>query len=285
MTDQGLIAVAGATGMIGSHLLAGLGAGGRAMPRELLASGREGKLADWLRACGAGLVVNAVGTAGNDWDVLYRANVVLAGMLARAASRAGIACVYCSSGRVFDPARPGMRTEGESPDPVDPYGRSKALGEQAVREVPDGERHGILRLPMVLGLRGRNMDGQMATRLLARAWKGQPVRVATDAFSQVVHVDGVTEAVRTLWAQGAPGGVQHLTSADHVTLFALVSRIFAGCGLEAPGKGVCADFEPEAPGPRWQLLAPGRLAACLPPQSWKTAVDRFVASLGPATLP
>ena len=280
MANQHCIAVAGSTGMIGSYMLAGLGEGGAPVPRELLAS--SGELADWLRTCGARLLVNAVGSAGKDWDVLRRANVVLAGTLARAASRAGIACVYLGSARVFDAARPGLREEGESPDPVDPYGRSKALGERAVREVPDGGRHVILRLPMVLGLRerGRDGDGQMATRLLARARKGQPVRVATDAFSQIVYADTVTEAVLALWEAGVPGGVYHLTSVGHVSLFTLMSRIFAGCGLETPGTGVCADFEPDAPGPRWQLLAPGRLATLVPPQPWETAVDRFVAALG-----
>lgn len=265
--------------MIGSHLLAALGDGAVAVPRGLIAGEAPAALADWLATAGVDLLVNAVGTAGRPWAELHQANTVLAGHLARAADRAAVGCVYLGSTRVFDPARPGARQETEAVDPADDYGRSKALGEDRVREQLEGGRYFILRLPMFLGLRERNMDGQIATRLLARAWKGERVRVAADAYTQAVCAKAVTAAVLALREGGLPSGTYHLPSANHASLHAIMARLFAGCGLPLPEQAASRDFDPAGPGPRWQVLAPGRLTGRVSLVPWELAVDQLVQAL------
>jgi dTDP-4-dehydrorhamnose reductase len=288
------IGIAGATGMIGSHLLAALGRGAVGLPRRLVAAMDPAALADWLDAAGVGLVVNAVGTTGSVWPPLYTANVAVAGALARGAARAGCACLFLGSARVFDPSRPELRPETDTPDLPgaaapglesaatappqcrDAYGASKLFGErQTLEALAESGRGYVLRLPMVLALREGDMDGQVATLLLNRAWRGQSARAAVDAFTQAVSIDTVARAVAALHTAALPGGVYHLTCPGYASLYDMMARLFAACGLPAPGRAVCADFEPASPGPRWQLLAPGRLARLVPAEPWELAMDRF----------
>lgn len=288
--------------MVGSHLLTALGDRAVAVPRGLVTDGEPTGLADWLAAAGVGLLVNAVGAASRDWPALYQANAGLAGHLAQAAGLAGTDCVYLGSTRVFDASCERPRTEAETPDLPDAattdtamseappagcrdlYGASKLRGERLTLSSVAGGRGYVLRLPMVLGLRERSMDGQVATRLLARAWRGERVRAATDAFVQAVCADTVAEAVLALWRADLPCGPYHLAGTDSASLHAVISRLFVGCGLPAPEAAVCADFDRTAPGPRWQLLAPGRLAGLVQRNPWESAVDRLVQALSRARL-
>jgi dTDP-4-dehydrorhamnose reductase len=270
------ICIAGVTGMIGNHLLRDLG--DRAVP---LARGDcdladADRLADYLDHHDVGMVVNAVGAAGKSWRALFEANAFLARTLAEAALKVHATCVYLGSSRVFDAARPGARQETELPDPVDDYGLSKFLGERFTRNALRDGRYIVLRMPMVLGCRGGNEDGQIATRLLKRARAGQPVRAATDVITQVAHVADVTGALLALDQADVPSGVYHLTSLGQASLHDIVSRLFAGCGLPAPERGRSVDFDAAAPGPRYQLLASGRLSTLLSLRPWEQAVDRFV---------
>lgn len=273
------ICIAGATGMIGSYLLRTLGARAVPLARGGSAWANVDRLTEYLEHQGVGMVVNAVGVAGKPWRELFETNAFFARTLAEAASKARAACVYLGSSRVFDAARPGARQETDQPDPADDYGLSKFLGESFTRNAIRGGRYFILRMPMVLGHRVGNVDGQIATRLLKRARVGQAVRVAADVFTQVVHVADVADALQALDQADAPSGVYHLTSLGQASLHGIVSRLFVGCGLPPPEKGKSIDFDVAAPGPRNQLLKPGRLSTFLLLRPWEQAVDRFVEEL------
>jgi dTDP-4-dehydrorhamnose reductase len=273
------ICIAGATGMIGRHLLHVMGDRAVGLVRGDCDLTDADRLAEHLAHHNVGMVVNALGAAAKPWRELFEANAFLARTLAEAAAKVGATCVYLGSARVFDAAMPGARQESDLPDPVDDYGLSKFLGERFTRKALFGGKYFILRMPMVLGCRPGNEDGQIATRLLKRIKAGQPVRAATDVHFHVVHVADVAEALVALEQADAPSGSYHLTSLGQASLHAIISRIFSGCGLPAPGVGQSIDFDVTAPGPRYYLLAPGRLSALLPPRHWAQAVDRFVAEL------
>lgn len=284
MRELSRIGIAGATGLIGSRLAAALGGRAVAVPRPLVADGDPVRLAAWLQAAGVGWLVNAVGASVGDWPGLFAANALAADTLARAAARAGLGCLALGSARVFDPRLARPRAEDERPDgPAgggDLYGASKLCGEQRTLAAFAEPGAGlVLRLPMVLGWRRRQAAGQVVTRLLERAWRGQPVRVAVDAWVQVVHVDTVVKAVTVLADTDRPGGVLHLAGSGAVSLYEVLARVLAACGLPGPERAVCADFEPEAPGPRWQVLAPGRLAELVPVEPWEQAVETFAAEV------
>lgn len=68
--------------------------------------------------------------------------------LAEAALNAGARLIFASTDNVFDGER-GSYSEDDTPNPVNFYGRSKAMAEEAVRA--KSERNLVVRIPVVLG--------------------------------------------------------------------------------------------------------------------------------------
>jgi dTDP-4-dehydrorhamnose reductase len=95
----------------------------------------DGPVAEALSRARPEVVVNAVGIvkqreAAHDPVLSIEVNALLPHRLARLCRAAGARLVHVSTDCVFSGARGGY-TEGDAPDPVDLYGRSKWLGEVA----------------------------------------------------------------------------------------------------------------------------------------------------------
>jgi len=106
-----------------------------------------------------GLVINAaaytaVDRAEQEPDLAFAVNVEGPTVLAEACERAAIPLVHYSTDYVFDGRLSRPYREGDAPNPLGVYGRSKWEGEQAVRQRL--ERHVILRLSWVFGCSGQN---------------------------------------------------------------------------------------------------------------------------------
>lgn len=170
---RGTVLVTGASGFVGSALLASLGARGwevRGVSRAAVAgSGLQrspelGAHADWssiLSGCAA--VVHAAArvhvmhdTADDSLTEFRRINVEGTLSLARSAARAGVRrFVFLSSikvnGEETASGRPFMY--GDAPAPVDPYGISKHEAERGLRELGNdtGMEIVVIRPPLVYG--------------------------------------------------------------------------------------------------------------------------------------
>lgn len=64
------------------------------------------------------------------------------------------AMLYVSTDYVFDGDQPDPYSEGDHPNPINAYGRSKLLGEQHIKAVLD--RHFIVRTSWLFGPNGKN---------------------------------------------------------------------------------------------------------------------------------
>lgn len=212
-----LIAVSGATGFVGRHLVAGLVARGwrvRALVRRQadLAPGvtsavigdlrRPAMLAEALS--GVTAIVHAAGLAHQPADIddaaMRAINTDATAHLARAAMRAGVTrFVFLSSLRAqVGPAAAAVLTEASPPAPCDAYGRSKLAAE----EVLAGLDLDWAALRPVL-VYGTGAGGNLAT-LLALARRPWPLPFGlVRAPRSIVAVEGVVDAVATLLT--APG--------------------------------------------------------------------------------
>ncbi len=151
--------------------------------------------------------VNAVGTQ----------NVVLG------AQRAGAALLYISTNEVFDGSRRDLYREWDPINPGSIYARSKAAGEQIVRD--HLARFFIVRVAWLFGPGGSNF----VTKILAAAERSGSLRVAADEFGNPTYAPDLAAAVVRL-AATERYGTYHLTNAGFCSRYDFAREIMRLAG-------------------------------------------------------
>lgn len=133
----------------------------------------------WVLQTRPNIVINAaaytaVDKAESEADQAMKINGVAPGILAEEAKKLGALLVHYSTDYVFDGAKTEPYVEGDAPNPLGAYGRSKLAGDEAVRAV--GAAHLIFRLCWVYGARGQNF--MLTMMRLAR--ERETLRVVSD---------------------------------------------------------------------------------------------------------
>ncbi len=129
-----------------------------------------------------------------------------AGNVAAAAHAAGASVVYISSNEVFDGERNTPYHEYDTPNPTNPYGTSKYIGEQETARL--NPRHMIVRTSWLFAHGGKNF----LQSIIGAAGAGKPLRVVVDEIAHPTYTDDLAEGVARLVEIGRPG-VYHLVNA------------------------------------------------------------------------
>nr|WP_321984090.1 dTDP-4-dehydrorhamnose reductase [uncultured Lichenicoccus sp.] len=290
------------------------------MTRPILVTGGSGQLASSLAALGGArvhrvgrpefdfdapasieatfaraapwLVVNAaawtaVDAAEADEDGAARANVDGPAHLARLCAAAGMPLIHVSTDYVFDgdKGEPYLETDPTSPTGV--YGRTKALGEQAV--LAACPRAIVLRTSWVYSATGRNFVRTM----VEAAAKHPTLRVVADQCGRPTSADDLAAAILEVagrieadgWQDGF-GGIFHAAGGGEATWHALaVAALEAAAMHGRPMPEVIAirtaDWPTPARRPADSRLDCGRLdrvfGVRLPP--WRTSIGGTVDDL------
>jgi dTDP-4-dehydrorhamnose reductase len=144
------------------------------------------------------------GCEGNP-DKAFLANAVGTQNVALGAQQAGAALLYVSTNEVFDGTRRDFYREWDQINPMGVYARSKAAGEQIVRDLVD--RVYIVRVAWLFGPEGVNF----VTKILTAAERGGALRVSADEFGNPSYAPDVAAAIARLVAAGRYG-IYHLTN-------------------------------------------------------------------------
>jgi len=244
MNDRaGMVAVTGASGFVGSHLVDRLLAGGARVRCLVRASSRlrwhdparvdvarvdfedEGSLSAAVDGC-ATLFHVAGATRAGSADAYLHANEDITRRLVRACRRSGAAgerFVLVSSLAAAGPSAPGRpRTEDDPPAPVSPYGRSKLAAEAALCE-EDALSWTVVRPPAVYGPRDEDF-----LKLIRMARAGWVVRVGGPPQPiSVIHVLDLVEAIVRAARESAAAGRVYFAAHARVTDFDEIARIAA----------------------------------------------------------
>jgi len=157
-------------------------------------------------------------------DVAFGVNTIGTQNVAVGAARAGGAMLYISTNEVFDGTRRDLYQEWDAPNPLSTYARSKAAGEQAVRDLTGG-RFYIARIAWLFGPGGNNF----ITKILAGAEKYGALRVATDEFGNPTYAPDLAAALVQLTATHHYG-IYHLTNAGFCSRFEFAREIMRLAG-------------------------------------------------------
>ena len=229
----GPILLFGAGGQVGRALVPGLSALGNvvALAHADADFDRPDSLRAVIRSARPALVVNAaaytaVDDAERDEERCLRVNALSPGVLAEETARLGAPLVHYSTNYVFDGLSDRPYREDDPTGPLNVYGRTKLLGEEAVRVNP---AHLILRLAGVYAPSGRNF----MLRMLDLAREREELRVVEDQLVAPTPASAVADAtVEILRAAasgsvGMPTGTYHLSCAGSTSWLGFAERILA----------------------------------------------------------
>jgi dTDP-4-dehydrorhamnose reductase len=227
------ILVFGATGQVGQELASRARKRGIslvAVPRASLDIADPKAVGDMVAASAASLVVNAaaytkVDLAETAQEEAFRANALGPGVIAEACAAARCPLLHLSTDYVFDGTKPTPYSETDPIAPLGVYGRSKALGEQAVRDRLD--QHVILRSAWIYGIYGENFLKTM----LKLAQERDELRVVADQRGNPTGSADIAEAILTiaprLQAREPIWGTYHFAGTDATTWHGFATEIVA----------------------------------------------------------
>ena len=178
--------------------------------------------------------------------------------LAAACSATGARLLTVSTDYVFDGNGTEPYAEYAATDPVNAYGRSKLVGEQAVLAVLPQTGY-VVRTAWLYGKHGRNFVATM----LRLAAERQTVEVVDDQYGQPTWTGALAGQLIALGkAPEAPAGIYHGTASGSTTWFGLARAAFELAGLD-PERVRPTDsekFERPAKRPAYSVLGHARWA-------------------------
>lgn len=242
------------------------------------------------------VVVNAAAYTGVDQaerepDLAACVNARAVAILADEARRSDAVLVHYSTDYVFDGDKPGPYVEDDVAVPINAYGRSKLLGEEAIRA--SSAAHLIFRISWLYSPRRSNFARTMlqlaATRDVLRVvddQAGAPTSAELVADCTAHALRRCIEAPRT----GAPFGTYHLCAAGRTTWYAYARALINRARASGHPIRVCnenvvpiksAEYPAAARRPANSLLDTNRLRTTfgLTLPDWQVGLDRFVEEI------
>jgi dTDP-4-dehydrorhamnose reductase len=226
----------------------------------------------------------AVDRAEREPEAAWAANAVAPGLIAAACADRGAALIHLSTDYVFDGTKTGAYHEDDPVNPLGVYGKSKAAGEQAVR---DGLReHVTIRTAWLYSVHGQNF-----VRTILRLAEERPsLRVVADQHgAPTAAADlaaGVLAVARHIDRGRGAWGTFHLTGAEPTTWHGFAEAIVA---LAAPHTGksppvepiATADYPTPARRPANSVLDCSRIGKAygIVPRPWREALPPVIAEL------
>lgn len=217
-----------------------------------------------------------------DPDRAHRVNALGSWWVARACELAGATMVMLSTDYVFEgtPRRAGDGspmpwTEFDPIAPLNAYGRSKAAGEQLVRQAL--RQHHVVRTAWVCGARGGNF-----VRTMLRVGREQGVaRVVDDQVGSPTFTRGLAVALREVAVSGRYG-TWNRTNGGSCSWYELAAATFELAGLDVDLSSMSSDeLDRPARRPAWSVLSDvhATTAGLTPLPHWRDGLAALIDEL------
>jgi len=161
----------------------------------------------------------AVDKAEEEVSKADRVNHIGAGHLGLICHKNQIKLIHLSTDYVFDGSKTDEYVEDDHADPINMYGKTKWLGEQAIRE--NCKNHVILRISSVFSEYGHNF-----VRTILKAAHEKPVlRVVSDQSMCPTYAGHIAGALLTIAGKPAEKGTFHYCSSEPISWHGFASAI------------------------------------------------------------
>ena len=279
-TNEAPLLICGASGTLGRALArACRGRNVRYVPtsRNDLPLGDEAAIEAALDRHHPWAVINAAGwvrvdAAEHEEQACVAANVTGAAVLAKACAAQGIATVGFSSDLVFDGRAGRAYHEGDTPRPLNAYGRSKLAAEEKIGALPGD--HLVIRTAAFFSPFDRHNFAWAVVDTLRR---GDRFQAIDDESVSPTYVPHLAEAVLDLTIDRATG-LWHVTHGAAMSWHGFAIAIAEACGLDASliDRVTGSQLAPRAKRPPNSALA-SRQGPTLP--EFDAAIGAFAAEM------
>ncbi len=290
------VAVTGAGGRLGSAVVAALAdapftgiAGPIGWTREAFDLDAPEGVGELLDRDRPEVVVHAaawtdVDGCARDPDLALRRNGEATGHLAIACGTRGLDLLVISTNEVFDGRRLDRMPYGpdEPTSPTNPYGASKARGEELARAAYAGRGGtvGILRTAWLYGPPGADFPRKIAAAASRARAAGEPLRAVADEWGTPTYAADVADGIVELLAEDAFGGVHHLVNGGIATRADWARDVVDRLGLGIAVEDVPASTWTRASTPpAWGVLRPTPLPSGEPMRDWRLAMADYLPTL------
>ena len=221
----------------------------------------------------------AVDRAESEPDLAQVINADAPGAMARACADLGIPFLHVSTDYVFDG---GGTDPWQVNDPIAPlgvYGRTKAAGEQAVRDA--GGTHAILRTSWVFSAHGNNFVKTMLRLSETR----NALTVVDDQIGGPTPAGGIAAALLTMaqaMVAGQNGGTFHYAGAPATSWACFARETFSAAGRDVTVTGIpTSEYPTPAARPLNSRLDCSLLETefSITPPDWKSDLAKIVKDL------
>jgi dTDP-4-dehydrorhamnose reductase len=168
---------------------------------------------------------SSVDACEKDRDGAYRINVLGARNIAHAAYKVAAKVVHFSTDYVFDGTAERPYAEWDAVGPINWYGRTKLMSEEAVRQAnPDNL---VLRVANVYGAHGDNT----VTAVVRAAQSGTPLTLPDDQVMSPTSASEIVQQTMLLIQRGAVG-TYHVTGRGQTSRYEFARSVATILGLD-----------------------------------------------------
>jgi len=280
LSDENVVIVTGAGGMLGAALMELAPAAVRAVGVDI-ADGdlsTDDGIASALGPCQPDVVIHCAGYTNVDGatsepELAQRHNALATEKVAGFCAERGTKLIYISTDYVFDGTKASPYTEEDTPKPINAYGESKLAGERAAQEIATDCL--IVRTQWLFGPGGRNF----VAGIVDHARQGGEVQGVVDEIGSPTYTRDIAGA---LWqvVERPVSGIIHLTNSGYCSRAELARVALDAAGLSGvPITEICrADWDSPTRRPAFSVLENRRWAALgyAPLRPWQEAVGHYV---------
>ncbi len=205
---------------------------------------------------------------GEGKEISYRVNGEAVGFLAEACKKNDSILIHYSSDYVFNGTNKDGYREDDQLDPINEYGKSKALGEKLLKEI--GPEFYLIRPSWMFGASGKNFVETM----LNLAEKNKEIRVVNDQYGKPTYARDLAERTKELLELKKPFGIYHLTNEGVCTWYEFAVKIFELAEVKIKVIPVTsAEFPTPAKRPAYSALINTKLPLS---KSWQEALRDYL---------
>jgi len=204
----------------------------------------------------------------------HKSNALGAYNLAIAASEAGAFLVHYSTDYVFDGSKGSVYEEGDAPNPLNEYGKSKLLGELYIDDVLD-ERL-VFRTSWVYGVGERNF----IRRLLKWGEQSDRLNVACDEVSVPTSTKTIVDLTLRALDTGI-SGLYHLVNSGYCSRYDWAELVLERLGIKKELHPVSKDvFNLPAKRPSFSAMSNRKIkeVLCIEIPEWREELEAFLSS-------